>query len=507
MSYQPCDSEKSKKKSKKVKRRPKKTESTKFSQDVDPPTTINKPVNSTTLKWNQEEPRACDPYEDGDYEKMPYEAPNEVNFIGGIGANTGHRRSKKFINRTTKIQQIYNMRHDNKTVFNFCEDPRLTHNLPSRGQTNENDELITDTVRQIGAIKHEQLPIKEAADPSTDLEHYTDSNTNSNDNHIADNKHNNLEIRKQFLDQKRMLLKEQLETEVEQKLGNEYRKEKFKLSEYFDIDKNIPEDLDMESVREVHVDWSEKYKVEAHVCDLKFGRHMPEVIPMPLETEKLAFLTRTLDKPRNIEKLEQEIRKYTKPIEENVNIDYTYRETARKLEKILKKQKLENFSIELAIKDFDEFMNTSVAFNVSGSEVDTNIDTADVSQKEKRKSAIKHYEEEKIYNQLSEPEETSSPNIHTSIEDPELTANIDGYRKVSSSHQEINLPIDFTYAFDTRQNEIRKSEPKNKAKIQGQYVIERKVTRSIFRLYSFNVWLEIIRATEIEIFENIFRYN
>lgn len=468
MSHRPSDSDKLKKKSKKFKRRNsgKKTGSTQSqvkdessantSKELDPPSTNIESVNSTILKWNQEEPRECDPYEDGDYAKMPYEAPNEVNFIGGIGGNIGHRRSKKYINRTTKIQQIYSMRNDNKTVFNFCEDPRVTSNVPSKGQRNENDRLLTDTVNRIGAIKHEQLSIEVAPDPSIDcthvLEDYSDSNTHFNeDDYRADNEQNNFEIRKQFLDQKRTLLRQQLQTEIPQDFGYEFRKEKFKLSEYYDIDQNIPDGIDLESVREAKVDWSEKYKVDAHKCDLKFGRPMPDVIAMPLEREKLAFLTRTLDKPRIVEKLEEERREYVKPIEERVTIDYEHRETARELERILKKLRAENFSIDLALQDFDEFMKSAAALNVAGPKDDTNVVVSATYEIENLKSAKKAFED-RIANQLTEPEETTyaenAPN-----EESELTENIENYRKVASS-QEIHFPIDFTYAFEKRQSKM-----------------------------------------------------
>lgn len=465
MSCRPCDSEKLKRKSRKSKHRTsvKRTEkspsqgkdlSTKCSKDVEPPATIVRTVNTGGLKWNQEKPRENEPYEKVDYSKMPHEAPNEVNFIGGIGGNIGHRRSKNFINRTTKIQQIYNMRNDNKTIFNFCEDPRSTNNVPLRRKVNafENDKkFVQDIVRKIGTIKHEQLQITEMSYLSTEIEQTSKSITNSHinykDEHIKDNKVRNIEIRKQFLDQKRILTKQHYESQVPTDLGFKYRKEKFKLSEYYDVDKNIPEETGIESIREVNVDWTENYRVDSHECDLKFGRPMPEVIAMPLEREKLAFLTRTLDKPKNIERLDQSLEKYSKPIEESVTKDFPYRETARELEKILNKQRVENRSIEMALKDFNQFMETAGVFDVCESKQDENK-TTEPSRQEKNKAAMKRYEE-KILQQLSEPDEITSD---TGDEPLQSKENIQSYRKQSLSKKTSDHPIDFTHAFDVGRN-------------------------------------------------------
>lgn len=468
MSCRTCDSEKLKKKSKKIKPRTsvKKTQkslsSTKYSKDVvEPPLTIIKSIGlkSAGLQWNEEKPRECDPYADGDYSKMPHEAPNEVNFIGGIGANIGHRRSKKFINRTTKIQEIYNMRNDNKTIYNFCEDSRLTTNVPARRQINseENDRtFVQETVRTIGAIKHEQLQSIERSHSSTDVEQIAEPNTNLNTNFEDDllgkNKQRNLEIRKQFLTQKRILLKQHLDSQVTEELGFGHRKQKFKLSEYFDVDKKIPEDIDIESVREVIVDWTEKYKVEKHDCDLKFGRPMPtDVVPIPLEREKLSFLTRTLDKEKNIDQLNQEFQKYSKPIEEGVINDYPNREIARELEKILKKQRVENRSVEVALKDFDEFMKTAGVFDVIVPK-EALIKPPDTSRQDQVNDAIKSFEE-KILQKLSEPEDSNFlDNISDSLDESlKSKGNIRRYKEKRLS-QEINLPIDFTHAFEVGQN-------------------------------------------------------
>lgn len=483
MSCQP--SVKSKTKSKKLKSRKSgnKTRSqaegkssTKCSENKDRQSTMDDSVNSAILKWNQEEPREHDPYEDGNYAKMPYEAPNEVNFVGGIGANIGHRRSKKMINRTTKIQEIYNMRNDNKTVFNFCEDPQLTSNLPLRRKKNSEgyDKLLKETVSRIGAIEHEQLPKKESSDPGIDtiqeLKQNADSRIRLKESlvaeNIAENKQNYLEIRQQYLNQKRILLKQKLETEVPQKLWDDYRKDKFKLSEYFDVDKNIPDYIDIESVREVVTDWSEKYKVEEHSCDLKFARPMPDVIAMPLERETLAFLTRTLDKPKNIEKLDEELRKHSRPVAENVTEDFAHRETARQLEKILRKQKAENFSIDLALKEFDDFMQNAFVFDVVSPQEDEKLDDTDITRREKVEAAMKDYEE-KILHHLSESEESSEPQNISDEAVPGVTEDTEGYGKISLQ-QKINLPIDFTHAFDTCKGKIKCDDSETKESRRGK---------------------------------------
>ncbi|XP_037025406.1 uncharacterized protein LOC119066843 [Bradysia coprophila] len=459
MSLRLSDPEKPRKKFKKIKRRKgsKKTKniesevtvSTGYSQDVDPPSTIITSLNSAIIKWNQEEARGIDPYEHGDYSKMPHEAPNEVNFVGGIGPNTGHHRSKKFIDRTTQIQQIYNMRCDNKTIFNFCEDPRPS-NIPLRKNINdaEKAEIVAkNTARRIVAIQHEQLPIEKPSDQSTLTEQVREHTSDAclEDYQFTDNKQASLEIRKQFLDQKRTLLKQKLKVEVPQRLGDEYRKEKFKLSEYYDIDKT-PGEVDMESVIQVEEDWTEKYKVEAHYCDLKFGRPMPFIPTLP-QTEKLVSLTRTLDKPRNLEKLREEVQNYSKPIEENVMNDFPYRETARELKKILQKQKIENLSIELALKDFDEFMESSNVLN--GAHDGQQEIIHDEPRGQHLHVVMKDYEE-KILKKLLE---IDAPSFERPDEDPELLENNEEKKKDVSS-QEITLPMDFTYPFEARQIDV-----------------------------------------------------
>lgn len=463
MSLRTSDPEKPKKKSKKLKRRKgtKRTgtgsavteqASTNYSQDVDPPSTIFTSLNSAIIKWNQEEARDIDPYEDGDYTKMPHEAPNEVNFVGGIGPNTGHRRSKKFIDRTTQIQQIYNMRCDNKTIFNVCEDPRLTSNIPARRETIdvENSEVIAkNTVHRIAAIKHEQIRKETTSDPFTSTEQIpgqiSSLDASVEDDQFTENKQASLQIRKQHLDQKRTLLKQKLEVEVPQRLGSECRKEKFKLSEYFDIEEDRDE-VDMESIVQVEVDWTEKYKVDPHLCDLKFGRPIPFIPTLP-QAEKLAFLTRTLDKPKNVEKLNLEAQNYSKPIEEAVKKDFPYRETARKLKKLLQKQKSKNFPIELALKEFDKFMENANVFNTVVDDHDPQEISNDEPCRQNLQAAMKDYEE-KILNHLLEIDGPSFEMIR-SDEDPEVSLN-DEDKRTDVSLQEHTSPKDFTYPFEVK---------------------------------------------------------
>lgn len=480
MSSRLSGAEKSKKKLKKTKRKKgsNKTKniqseftgpaSTNNSDDVDPASTIVTSLNSAIIKWNQEEARDIDPYENGDYSKMPHETPNEVNFVGGIGPNIGHRRSKKFIDRTTQIQQIYNMRCDNKTVFNFCEDPELTSNVPVRKNIDDvgNAKVIaTDTTRRIVAIKHEQLPKEELSEhsPSVEQERVITADVNDclEDKQLNENQQANLELRKQFLDQKRTLLKQKLEIEVPQRLDNEYRKEKFKLSEYYDIDKN-PGDVDMESIIHVEGDWTDKYKVEQHLCDLKFGRPMPFIPTLP-QTEKLVSLTRTLDKPRNVEILNKEEQNYAKPLEENIKKDFPYRETARELKKILQKQNAENLSIELALKDFDEFMENSNVFNVADN------GSIEIANDEPRgpniQTKMKDFEE-KILNQLLEIDGPSFE-MSTADEDAELSRNKEDRREDVTTKQ-ITAPVDFTYPFEAKEKKIKITDAKVAETKQGK---------------------------------------
>lgn len=128
------------------------------SKHVKPPSSKVESVKSNRIKWDQEKPRE---WEDRDYSKMPYEAPNEVNFIGGLGTNIGHHRSKKFINRPTRVQEIFNMTTDNNPIFSFCEDPREANNVPPRKLVHMNDddkEFFKNAVHKLVEIKHEQCP-------------------------------------------------------------------------------------------------------------------------------------------------------------------------------------------------------------------------------------------------------------------------------------------------------------------------------------------------------------
>lgn len=249
--------------------------------------------------------------------------------------------------------------------------------------------------------------------------------------------------------------KAHIESQLPVDLGFEDRKEYFKISKYFDINKNIPEDEDIESVREVVVDWTEKYKVESHICDLKFARPMPEAIPMHLKREKLAFVTRTLDKPRNAEILNRELQEFSKKIEKSALEDIKSRNTTRELEKMLTKQRAENLPIEIAVKDFDEYMEASGVFPV---EIESNKDAESIiSDDTKRRKqldiAIEEFRE-KIAQRFSESHDAKDDtdsviNLSKSYISSRFDEMFDSNRKTDEDNR---MPVDFTYAFDTKLN-------------------------------------------------------
>lgn len=110
-------------------------------------------INSSNKEiiWDQEKPRKLEPYEDGLYQ-IPYKKnPNEVNFMGGLGENVGHQRSKYNIERTTHIQNIYNMKTRNVPIFTFCEDAKKSNNIIKKKiKVHSSDvQLITETVKNV----------------------------------------------------------------------------------------------------------------------------------------------------------------------------------------------------------------------------------------------------------------------------------------------------------------------------------------------------------------------
>lgn len=72
--------------------------------------------------------RADQPYTEHKYHIPFNPPPNEVNFVGGLGKNRGHRRSKVHPNRPTIVQQIYRMQKHNCIDVNFTQSLAETNN-------------------------------------------------------------------------------------------------------------------------------------------------------------------------------------------------------------------------------------------------------------------------------------------------------------------------------------------------------------------------------------------
>lgn len=115
---------------------------------------------SIEMEWNQEKARPWDPWLDGDYNVPRVEAPNEVNFIGGLGPNVGHPRSTVHIQRPTTVQKVYNMRTRNQPVFTFCEDPRKANNVVPKKEKIDyrNVERIRKSVERVRLAQNVETP-------------------------------------------------------------------------------------------------------------------------------------------------------------------------------------------------------------------------------------------------------------------------------------------------------------------------------------------------------------
>lgn len=75
--------------------------------------------------------RSDQPYIEHKYHIPFNPPPNEVNFVGGVGTNRGHRRSKVHPNRPTIVQQIYRMQKHNCIDVNFTQTLTETNNCVS----------------------------------------------------------------------------------------------------------------------------------------------------------------------------------------------------------------------------------------------------------------------------------------------------------------------------------------------------------------------------------------
>lgn len=85
-----------------------------------------------TPKWNQEKAKLFEPYNDHKYNRVSHLPPNEVAFMGGLGAKHGNARSQVHIDRPTEVQKVLHMRTSNRSLYTFTEDPKKTTNVVRR---------------------------------------------------------------------------------------------------------------------------------------------------------------------------------------------------------------------------------------------------------------------------------------------------------------------------------------------------------------------------------------
>lgn len=129
-------------------------------ENISRETDVNSMESSMHCGWNRERPRKWDPWENGNFSKPHGNEPNEVNFLGGLGPNVGHARSKFLIKRPTQVQKIYNMRTRNQPVFTFCEDPRQANNVVAKKKKVDHThvKLIVSKVDQIRLAHNIETP-------------------------------------------------------------------------------------------------------------------------------------------------------------------------------------------------------------------------------------------------------------------------------------------------------------------------------------------------------------
>ncbi|XP_065075827.1 uncharacterized protein LOC135699474 [Ochlerotatus camptorhynchus] len=109
--------------------------------------------------WDREELSSNLPYFNNNYEIPFNRPPNEVNFLGGLGSNKAHYRSKVHPQRFSTVQKLMRMRTSNRMLETLTEDLRkvnLCRHSEKRSHKNRNVgefiNKITDELQLAGNV-------------------------------------------------------------------------------------------------------------------------------------------------------------------------------------------------------------------------------------------------------------------------------------------------------------------------------------------------------------------
>lgn len=315
------------------------------------------------MEWNQEKSRPWDPYENGEYDKINCEEPNEVNFIGGLGPNVGHTRSKVYIKQPTEVQKIYNMCTQNRRVYTFCEDVQKTHNVPAR----KIKVTASDTAAIANIIKKVQYAQNVETPPPSDVA--------DDESAIVIDEENPLQMDFQGLDQQETIRRDEQEYQnkreyyqqlrnigrvrfkenLKKKFEKDKRQEEYALPEYYNIDKVIQGDESIFVEPPPESDWREAYRSKVADTDLVLSRPMPEAIPYVPPPEVLSQLVRSRNKPKNVRKIENEQLRRKERYLTLENRKKVKSETLKKIEMAEKHKEEKNLVMNLGEQEFKDF--------------------------------------------------------------------------------------------------------------------------------------------------------
>lgn len=295
-----------------------------------------RPPDSIAPSWNAEKPRRWDPWMDGEFDAPHIEMPNEVNFLGGLGPNVGHPRSKVHIQRPTTVQQIYNMRTQNRTLFTFTEAPDKVNNVVVKAERIDH----TNVRRIRGAIDRVRLGQNVETPPPSDF---------SEDPTELFDAENPLNLDLQGLDRRETFQRDeqihQNQREYRRQLSNIQNRhlfdrdqwndrrlqERYSTPEYFRAQQALAADATLLVERDsvaAAIPWTDKYRLAPDNVSPRLQRPIPEVIQFVAHSdddEPLARLVRNADKPKNVARAQ---RRLDRRLQANVDLE------RRKLEKL-----------------------------------------------------------------------------------------------------------------------------------------------------------------------------
>ncbi|XP_055638707.1 uncharacterized protein LOC129776844 [Toxorhynchites rutilus septentrionalis] len=110
--------------------------------------------------WDREEVSSNLPYYDRNYEIPFNRAPNEINFLGGLGSKKPHYRSKVHPQRFSAVQQMLRMRTSNRMLETLTEDLRKVNlcrhtNVRAKQDRNVGEYIkrVTDELQLAGNVE------------------------------------------------------------------------------------------------------------------------------------------------------------------------------------------------------------------------------------------------------------------------------------------------------------------------------------------------------------------